>query len=93
MLAGNKLSNILPKSLHARKIPPPPQERNTENLIEEVNKLVPKNGKVNWIFSFKINGKKEKVYKTFFLSKLSVGEPYVDHALRNSQHGSLTDSD
>ena len=68
-------------------------KRRVPKRVDEENKLVPKRRKVNRMFSFNIDGQKERVCKKFFLSTLSVGESYVDHALRNSQHGSFTGSD
>ncbi|XP_070212669.1 uncharacterized protein [Littorina saxatilis] len=65
------------------------QEQSTRTVCDE-GEPVPKKRQVCRSFSFSVDGHKERVCKKMFLATLDIGDAFVDHALRHSQHGSFT---
>ncbi|KAK3107527.1 hypothetical protein FSP39_016707 [Pinctada imbricata] len=69
------------------------EEKNTRTYLTDDNQPAKKRRQVYRTYSFEVDGIRTPVCKKFFMSTLSVGESYVDHAMKNKSGGVFAGSD
>ncbi|XP_062577208.1 uncharacterized protein LOC134239069 [Saccostrea cucullata] len=69
------------------------EEKKTRTYLADDNQPVKKRRQVHRTYHFETDGSRTIICKKFFLATLSVGESYIDHAMKNKSGGVFAGSD